>query len=70
MAQLNDAVRPALPDRSGEAVFAGRVWRPDVDGPSVVVARGADPLYISAVYPTMRDLCEAPDPARALRQSG
>jgi fumarylacetoacetate (FAA) hydrolase family protein len=69
MAKLEDALRPALPDQSGDGVFAGRIWLPDVDGPSIVVVRGADLLDISAAYPTMRELCEAPDPADALRHA-
>ncbi|MBV8401945.1 MAG: fumarylacetoacetate hydrolase, partial [Acetobacteraceae bacterium] len=69
MAKLEEAVRPALPDQRGEGVFVGRVWRPDVDGPSIVVVRGADLLDISAAYPTMRELCEALDPANAVRHA-
>ena len=49
--------------------LAGRVWRPDVDGPSVVAIRGEHVIDISRAFPTMRDLCEAPDPARALREA-
>jgi fumarylacetoacetate (FAA) hydrolase family protein len=53
----------ALPDDHERAVLVGRVWRPDVDGPSVVVLRGDRLLDISAAAPTMRDLCEEPRPA-------
>jgi fumarylacetoacetate (FAA) hydrolase family protein len=70
MSKLQDAIRSALPDQRGDALLAGRVWRPDMDGPSVVAVRGAELLDISAAFPTMRDLCEAPDPARALRDAG
>jgi len=49
--------------------LAGRVWQPDVDGPSVVAIRGEHVIDISRAFPTMRDLCEAPDPARALREA-
>ena len=67
MTELRDALRPALPEDAATAALAGRVWRPDVEGPSVVVLRGADLIDITATFPTMRDLCEAPDPAAARR---
>ncbi len=53
----------ALPDDAGRAILVGRVWRPDLDGPSVVAVRGVEVVDISSVAPTMRDLCEAPEPA-------
>lgn len=56
-----------LPHDTGKAVLAGRLWRPDVGGPSVIAVRGNDLVDVSAVFPTMRDLCEAGDPAAALR---
>lgn len=52
--------------------FVGRLWRPDVAGPSLVVLRGGD-LYdiTSKEVPTMRDLLERDDPvAFLLRQEG
>ncbi len=69
MAALRDALQPVLPEDAGEAVLAGRVWRPDVAGPSVVAVRDGELVDISAVFPTMRDLCEADDPAAALRDA-
>lgn len=59
----------ALPDDSEAATLAGRIWRPDLDGPSVVVLRGAELVDISAAAPTMRDLCEAPEPAALARDA-
>ena len=53
----------ALPEDSESAVLVGRVWRPDLGGPSVVALRGVELVDISAMAPTMRDLCEAPEPA-------
>ena len=53
----------ALPDDHEQAVLVGRVWRPDVAGPSVVALRGVEVVDISGVAPTMRDLCEAAAPA-------
>jgi fumarylacetoacetate (FAA) hydrolase family protein len=67
MAALRDALQPVLPDDAAAAVLAGRVWRPDVAGPSVVALRDGELVDVSAAFPTMRDLCEADDPAAALR---
>ena len=63
-------LRPALPEDAATAALAARVWRPDVGGPSVVAVRDAAAFDISARFPTMRDLCEADDPAAALRDAG
>lgn len=58
-----------LPADAAQAALAGRVWRPDVDGPSVVAIRDAHVFDISRAFATMRDLCETADPAAALRQA-
>ena len=56
-----------LPVDAARATLAGRAWRPDVEGPSVVAVR-ADGVYdVTRTAPTMRDLCEADDPAATLR---
>ena len=60
-------VRDVLPEDAGVASLAGRVWRPDMGGPSVVAIRDGAVLDMSATFPTMRDLCETADPAAALR---
>lgn len=61
----------ALPEDGVAGSLAGRIWRPDLQGPSVVAVRpgaaGAEIIDISAAFPTMRDLCEAKNPASALR---
>lgn len=67
MPELRDAVHPALPEDHASASLAGRVWRPDVAGPSVVALRDGALIDVSASFPTMRDLCEAADPAAAVR---
>ena len=67
MPDLYQAARQALPDDAPHATLAGRVWRPDAAGPSVIVLRDGAAIDISRAFPTMRDLCEAPDPAAALR---
>ena len=57
----------ALPDDGTAGLLAGRVWRPDVRGPSVVAIR-ADGVYdISRHAPTMRDLCESGDAGEIIR---
>ena len=67
MAELRDALQPALPGDATNAVLAGRVWRPEVDGPSVVAVRDGVLVDVSATFPTVRELCEMADPAAALR---
>ena len=60
-------VKATLPHDGTTGALAGRIWRPDVEGPSVVAIR-ADGVYdISRSFATMRDLCETADPARELR---
>jgi fumarylacetoacetate (FAA) hydrolase family protein len=56
-----------LPKDHAAAALAGRVWRPEAEGPSVVAIRASEVFDISATVPTMRDLCEMPDPATCLR---
>ena len=58
-----------LPADAAAAALAGRVWRPDVGGPSVVAVRDGRLVDISRVAPTMRDLCEADDPPRIVREA-
>jgi fumarylacetoacetate (FAA) hydrolase family protein len=58
-----------LPGDGFAGALAARVWRPDVKGPSVCAIREEGVVDISAAYPTMRDLCEAKDPAKALRKA-
>jgi fumarylacetoacetate (FAA) hydrolase family protein len=56
-----------LPADGASGALAGRVWRPDVAGPSVVAIRANGVFDITASFPTMRDLCEAADPAAGLK---
>ncbi len=67
MTRLLSIAANALPDDAAQASLVGRVWRPDVAGPSVVALRDGAVVDISATFPTVRDLCEMPDPAAALR---
>jgi len=59
----------SLPADGTTGSLAARVWRPDMDGPSVVALRGQDVIDITRAFPTMRDLCETPDPAIALQRA-
>ncbi|MFX8660956.1 fumarylacetoacetate hydrolase, partial [Acinetobacter baumannii] len=59
-----------LPTDAAGATLVGRVWRPDVDGPSVVRLDGDRLIDITPAFPTMRDLCEQDDPAAAARVAG
>ncbi|MBV8612633.1 MAG: fumarylacetoacetate hydrolase family protein [Acetobacteraceae bacterium] len=67
MTPFRQTLSPALPEDGDDAVLAGRVWRPDVGGPSVVAVRAGALVDVTAAFPTIRDLCEADDPAGALR---
>src|SRR6188768_1689107 len=57
--------KSTLPTDSTAGTLVGRVWRPDV-GPSVVAIRPDGVFDISRAFATMRDLCEAADPAGAV----
>jgi fumarylacetoacetate (FAA) hydrolase family protein len=58
--------KTTLPADSTSGTLVGRVWRPELAGPAVVVIRADGVFDISRSFPTMRDLCEAPDPAAAV----
>jgi fumarylacetoacetate (FAA) hydrolase family protein len=63
---MTSPIESSLPDDAASATLAGRVWRPEVAGPSVVTVRGGNLIDVTRHFPTMRDLCETPDPAAAL----
>ncbi|MBN8872415.1 MAG: fumarylacetoacetate hydrolase family protein [Rhodospirillales bacterium] len=69
MADLQKALAGALPEDAAKAALAGRIWRPEAGGPSVVALRDGMLHDITRAFPTMRDLCEAEDPAAALRSA-
>ncbi len=56
-----------LPEDHASAALAGRVWRPDVAGPSIVRIEAGRVIDVTAAVPTMTELCEASDPAAKLR---
>ena len=55
-----------LPRDAAAASLVGRVWRPRI-GPCVVRVRGGRLEDVTESIPTIRDLCEAAEPARALK---
>jgi fumarylacetoacetate (FAA) hydrolase family protein len=59
----------ALPDDHERAALVGRAWRPDREGPAVVVLRGAELIDVSAAAPTMSDLAAAAEPAALARDA-
>ena len=67
MPTLNLSEATTLPTDRYAGALAARVWRPDVNGPSVAAVREDGVFDVSAAFPTMRDLCEARSPAEALR---
>ncbi len=70
MARVEDSMTPeaTLPRDGTTGALAGRVWRPEAEGPSVVSVR-ADGVYdISRLTPTMRDLAEAADAVDIVRR--
>jgi fumarylacetoacetate (FAA) hydrolase family protein len=69
MSQFLSLVRSALPDDGARAALAGRIWRPELAGPSVVAIRDGAVVDVSQTFATMRDLCEMADPEAALRSA-
>lgn len=60
----------SLPRDVERATLVGRVWVPDLEGPAVVAVRDGALWDVSETFPTMSQLCEAPDPAGAVRAAG
>jgi fumarylacetoacetate (FAA) hydrolase family protein len=65
MIQWPDAAT-TLPDDGTEGALVGRVWQPGI-GPCVVAVRESGVHDVTGTFPTVRDLCETPDPAAQLR---
>ncbi|WBB50198.1 fumarylacetoacetate hydrolase family protein [Verrucosispora sp. WMMA2044] len=59
----------ALPDDAEDSVLVGRIWDPSVDGPSPVTVRDGDVIDLSHRFPTVRDICELPEPAKTVAGS-
>ena len=56
----------ALPDDAEHSVLIGRIWDPSVHGPSPVIVRDGQVIDVSHRFPTVRDICELPDPAATM----
>jgi fumarylacetoacetate (FAA) hydrolase family protein len=71
MSAIRSLLTPArcLPADHEHALLIGRVWQPDVAGPSVVRVSGEGVFDVSALAPTVSELLELPDPASAIRAS-
>jgi fumarylacetoacetate (FAA) hydrolase family protein len=69
MPRLEDAISNVLPGDRLKGALAARVWRPEVEGPSVAAIREGCVFDVSPAFPTMRDLCEVDDPAAELARA-
>jgi len=67
---MTSLIESCLPDDAAHATLVGRVWRPDAGGPSVVTVRGGNLIDVTRHFPTVRDLCETPNPAASLAAAG
>jgi fumarylacetoacetate (FAA) hydrolase family protein len=69
MSRVTEYMTPAatLPSDGTKGALVGRVWLPQADGPAIVAVRDDGVYDISKLAPTMRDLCEGPDPAAIVR---
>ena len=59
-----------LPEDRDAAKLAGRVWRPDQAGPSVVILRDDRLIDVTSAYPTMVDFLNADPAARFANLDG
>jgi fumarylacetoacetate (FAA) hydrolase family protein len=69
MTRIADSMTPSatLPRDGTAGALAGRVWRPEAEGPSVVAVRTDGVYDISRLAPTMRDLVESADAVAIVR---
>src|SRR5438046_6197226 len=59
--------KDVLPQDGTSGSLVGRVWLPDAAGPAVAAVRGDGVFDVSTSFSTVSALCEADDPAAALR---
>jgi len=62
-------VHATLPSDGAAGALVARVWVPQAEGPAVAAIRSDGAYDISALAPTVRDLCEMPDPAAVVRSA-
>jgi fumarylacetoacetate (FAA) hydrolase family protein len=65
--ELNLTETATLPVDGYAGALVGRVWRPELGGPSVVAATPDGLVDVTGDFPTIRDLCEQADPPGSLR---
>jgi fumarylacetoacetate (FAA) hydrolase family protein len=65
--ELNLTETATLPVDGYAGALVGRVWRPELGGPSVVAATSEGLVDVTGDFPTIRDLCEQADPPASLR---
>lgn len=66
---MNSSAAWCLPNDSERATLIGRVWRPDLEGPAVVVLRGGDIFDITDSVSTVSALCAQENPLAAARDA-
>jgi fumarylacetoacetate (FAA) hydrolase family protein len=67
MSRLQISVSNTAPSDLYQGALAARIWRPDAAGPAVAAVRPEGVVDVTRLFPTTSALCEAPDPAAALR---
>jgi fumarylacetoacetate (FAA) hydrolase family protein len=67
MVQFQLSVADTAPSDHYRGALAGRIWRPDLEGPAVAAIRPEGVVDLTRRFPTMSALCEASDPAAALK---
>ncbi len=60
---------PCLPEGHPDAMFIGRVWLPQVEGPSLVSVQKGELFDLSEVAATCSQLLELKDPVAAIRSA-
>src|SRR5690606_4591341 len=58
-----------LPEDGATATLVGRVWRPALHGPAVVVLREGQLIDVTANFSTVSDLCAESDPTATAREA-
>ncbi|MEU1973098.1 fumarylacetoacetate hydrolase [Microbacterium sp. NPDC019599] len=63
------ALADALPADAGDALLIGRIWQPEVGGPTPVVVEGDSIRSLAPAFATVSALAEEADPAAAARDA-
>jgi fumarylacetoacetate (FAA) hydrolase family protein len=65
--EMNATASFALPEDGG--LLVGRIWRPDLGGPSVVAVRDGTVFDITRAAPTVSDLCNSTEAMKLARDA-